>query len=253
MERVNWAWRVIATGFCFSVFGIGGLFLSILVFPIQRLLIKEQAKRHTAARLAIHHTFRFFLNLMQVVGICRFTKQDAEQLNELKGKVIIGNHPSLIDVVVLIAHVKNADCIVKSHIWKNPFMRGVVESAGYISNADVDEMVKRCDASLKTGSNLIIFPEGTRTTPGQEIKFQRGAANIAVRCRSDFLPVHISVEPTTLTKSVPWYHVPPKKFIFNFKVMDCFSTSAYKFDDKVSLNVRRLTRDIEAYYKELVN
>ena len=95
---------------------------------------------------------------------------------------MLANHPSLIDVVVLISIIPNADCVVKAHLFKNPFLRGVVKNTGYISNADPEGLLVDCKKSLAAGNNLIIFPEGTRTKVGQAVKFQRGAANIALRC-----------------------------------------------------------------------
>ncbi len=47
---------------------------------------------------------------------------------------------------------------------------------------------------------LLIFPEGTRTTPGIKPKLQRGAAQIAVRTERDLRVVHITVTPSFLTK-----------------------------------------------------
>jgi 1-acyl-sn-glycerol-3-phosphate acyltransferase len=35
--------------------------------------------------------------------------------------MIIANHPSLIDVVVLIGLVRDANCVVKQSLWHNPF------------------------------------------------------------------------------------------------------------------------------------
>jgi 1-acyl-sn-glycerol-3-phosphate acyltransferase len=58
----------------------------------------------------------------------------------------------------------------------------------------------------------VIFPEGTRTTPGQPLKLQRGAANIAVRGGLDVTPVRISCTPLTLGKGEKWYRVPPTRF-----------------------------------------
>ncbi|MDW3081586.1 1-acyl-sn-glycerol-3-phosphate acyltransferase, partial [Vibrio sp. 1403] len=39
MNRLNQYWRVLATGFCFSVFGLGGLALSFIVIPTIRIFV----------------------------------------------------------------------------------------------------------------------------------------------------------------------------------------------------------------------
>ncbi len=72
--------------------------------------------------------------------------------------------------------------------------------------------------SLQNGQTLIIFPEGTRTQPGQAPAFHRGAAAIALRGAKILTPVIIKVSPTTLTKAEPWYRIPSRRVHFSFRV-----------------------------------
>ncbi|WP_369678325.1 lysophospholipid acyltransferase family protein, partial [Enterococcus faecium] len=91
-----------------------------------------------------------------------------DTIKNAKGQLIIANHPSLIDVVVLISIVRNADCVVKADLWKNPFLKGVVKATGYINNdADPEYFLNQCQQSFARGNNLIVFPEGTRSVPGK--------------------------------------------------------------------------------------
>jgi len=201
-------WRIFATGFCFSVFGFGGILLSLIVFPMQRLFIRDINKQKHLARKTVHYGFKFFVGLMALTGIFKFKLQQLEHLRGLEGTLVVANHPSLIDVVVLISIIPNADCVVKAHLFSNPFIRGVVMGTGYISNDKPDGLIEDCDKSLKAGNNLVVFPEGTRSVPGQKMSFQRGAANIAVRCQAPITAVSIDVNPSSLTKAEPWYNVP---------------------------------------------
>ena len=72
-------------------------------------------------------------------------------------------------------------------------------------------MIEQASEALREGQSVIIFPEGTRTTPGQALQFQRGAASIAVRAAAVVTPVFIRCEPTTLAKNMPWYRIPPRR------------------------------------------
>lgn len=132
-KRIGRYWRVLATGLSFLAFGIGGLLLRIVVFPLLQLVVWERAARVTAARAILRLTFRGFVGLMRGLGVLRYEFIGLEKL-ERGGLLILANHPSLIDTVFLMAFVKRADCIVKSHLWNNPFTRGPVRAAGYISN-----------------------------------------------------------------------------------------------------------------------
>jgi 1-acyl-sn-glycerol-3-phosphate acyltransferase len=93
-----------------------------------------------------------------------------------------------------------------------------VVAAGYVSNASTFEMVEQTAAALREGQSVIIFPEGTRTTPGQAMQFHRGAANIAVKAAVLVTPVFVRCDPTTLAKNMPWYRIPPRRVRFTFRV-----------------------------------
>lgn len=117
-------WRLFATGFCFAVFGLGGMLMAAFWLPLYRIIYKDENKRKKACRYAVHLGFKGFIWLMYVVGVTKVDTSGLEKLKTLKGKIIIANHPSLIDVVVLISLIRNADCVVKQSLWQNVFTRG---------------------------------------------------------------------------------------------------------------------------------
>lgn len=204
------AWRTLATAVSFAAFGVGGLLLRVLVFPLLHVLVWRREARVAGARAIIRWNFRFYIGLMRFLGVLRYDLRGLDKLDR-GGLLILANHPTLIDTIFLMAYVKQADCIVKADLWNNPFTRGPVRAAGYINNTGGAEMVDACLASLARGNNLIIFPEGTRTRPGQPLQLQRGAANVAVRGGFALTPVVIRCEPPTLTKGEKWYHVPVRR------------------------------------------
>ncbi|MGB1263379.1 MAG: lysophospholipid acyltransferase family protein [Cognaticolwellia sp.] len=249
-KRINYYWRVVATGMSFALFGVGGLLLSVFVFPVQRLVIKDEEAQKRVARKTVHYTFKFFITFMDFVGMYKFDFTQAKQLKSLNGHLIMANHPSLIDVVMLISMIPNADCVVKTHLFKNVFLKGVVNNTGYISNADPAGLLEDCEASLKAGNNLIIFPQGTRSKPDESLKFQRGAANIAIRCQAKITTVMLKVVPLTLTKNTPWYKIPPTKAHFSAMVVDHSPTLPENNVLQTSKNVRQYNRDLEIFFTE---
>mgnify|MGYP000356741784 CR=1 FL=1 len=248
LNKINYCWRVLATGLCFSVFGLGGIVLTVFCFPLQKLIYRDINKRQAVARLTVHHTFKFFIGLMSITGVGSFNVPNKHYFKELQGQLVLANHPSLIDVVVLISLMPNADCIVKAHLFKNPFIRGVINNTGYISNSHPDELVEACSRSLAQGNNLIVFPEGTRTTAGQALSFQRGAANIALRCQAPITNFIVKVSPSTLTKSEKWYQVPQKKFEFSLFAAPVFTNMAANTDKTLSKASRVLTRELQSFF-----
>ncbi|EES3626118.1 TPA: 1-acyl-sn-glycerol-3-phosphate acyltransferase, partial [Escherichia coli] len=110
------------------------------------------------------------------------------------------------------------DCLVKSALLKNPFLGGVVRAADYLINSEAETLLPRCQQRLAQGDTILIFPEGTRTKPGEKMTLQRGAANIAVRCASDLRIVTIGCSEHLLDKQSKWYDVPPARPFFTVEV-----------------------------------
>ncbi|MBL4576724.1 MAG: 1-acyl-sn-glycerol-3-phosphate acyltransferase [Opitutaceae bacterium] len=211
MTQISIIWRFFATAFCFTIFGISGILMTVFWLPIYRLKYRDEQTRQKASRYLVHIAFKYFIGLMYCMGVSKVTTSKIDTLANIKGKIVIANHPCLIDVVVLISLIPNANCVVKQSLWKNIFTRGALTSAGYLNNADPQKLIDDCRDSLNQGSNLIIFPEGTRTKPGSSLTFQRGAANLALRAEANFQRVLIQISPPALTKGWPWYKIPPRR------------------------------------------
>lgn len=220
MRVLNQYWRVFATGFCFSVFGLGGLVLSFIVIPLIGLTTSYQTAKEYKVQGAIQFAFNTFCKLMKFTGAIDYKIIGTDIIQQDQNCLIVANHPSLIDYVLIASQLKRCDCLVKSAIWANPFMKHIVKAAGYIPNEAPDDLLTMCEERFDNGNVLLIFPEGTRTTPGVKSKLQRGAAQIAVRTQRDLRVVHITVTPSFLTKEKKWYQVPATKPFFKVEVKD---------------------------------
>ncbi len=229
----------------FSLFGLMGVVYTVLVFPLIYLLPISLHSKCLYSKYIIHKSFSIFVFLMVLIGSVSLEIEGAELLLE-GGQLIIANHPTLIDVVILIALVKRADCIIKKPLFRNPFTAGSVTSTGYISN-DSDTILEDCKQSLESGNSLIIFPEGTRTQ-AEQVEFQRGAANMALHSGCDFTPVLIDCSPAFLDKKQYWYQYPKQKPHLRIKVLPRFEIAQYQSYEYGSIASRRLTQAIEQYF-----
>ena len=63
------AWRVPATGFCFACFGIGGLLMGVLAFPLINLVVRDPVRRIRWSRALVGASFRGFIGLMTLLGL----------------------------------------------------------------------------------------------------------------------------------------------------------------------------------------
>jgi len=198
----------VGTGISFVTFAIGGLFIGYIIFPVVIYFTKKKQRR---AQYIIYLSFRFFRRLMQHFGLINFSFEGIEKLQSDKGCLFISNHPTLIDYVIIVSKLKSCDVIIKESIWYNIYVKGVVRTAKYIPNIQADKMLEMIKFTKKNKHNLLLFPEGTRTTPNQPLKLQRGAANIAIRMNMPIRLIHIKTTQSSLTKQSKWYKVPKHK------------------------------------------
>ncbi len=248
-ERINYLWRLVGTGISFFLFGVVGVLFWGILFPLLDKFIMQNIPKKLRSRLLMSRIFQLYMEFMRIIGILTYEVQGGERLNAL-GRLIIANHPSLLDVVFLISQIRNVTCIVKPALAANPFMRIPIQAMGYIYADDPEAVVKQCAEELHEGCSLIIFPEGTRTTPGKPLKFLRGAATIALESKANILPVIICCSPTTLTKREKWYQIPHKKFTLSLTVGEDFELDAIDENASRSLATRNITRQLEKYFIE---
>lgn len=253
MNLLNYYWRLAATGTSFLAFGIVGLLFAVTIFPVINIALAfNKPLRQSVSSRVIHYSWRLFLATMQTLGVLELRLSGVEKLQADRGVIVIANHPSLIDVVVLISLMKNARGIVKKAVWDNPVMRSAVRSANYIPNSDdAEDFLAKCRETLANGDNIVIFPEGSRSTPGTPMKLQRGFAHLALRLDAPLRLVEIRCDPATLLKGQKWYDIPATRPCFSVRVAERLALSELELDDTPSRAVRQITRHVAARYEEM--
>jgi 1-acyl-sn-glycerol-3-phosphate acyltransferase len=197
----------------------------------------------------ISFSFRCIVGLMWIMGVFRYEITGLERL-KLKGLLILSNHPTLIDIVFLMAFVKRAECIVKSALWRNPFTHWTIRAAAYVRNDDHGvQLIEACIEAIRRGGNLIIFPEGTRTPSSGSIVLKRGAANIAVRGSCNITPVLIQCAPPMLAKGERWWRLPFGPSHFTIAVKEDIEVQPFiARAGSELLAVRQLTNYLQDYF-----
>ena len=221
------AWRLVGTALGFGLFGLVGLGLSIFIMPPIWLFVHPAQRRARAGRWVVSKAFALFLWTTSGLGAMRYRIIGDTRAADAGGCLIVANHPSLIDVIFLLAIFQRADCVVKHTHWTNPFMMAVIRTAGFISNSEPDVLMNTCISRLKAGGTIVVFPEGTRSTPGTPLTLPRGAATIAVRAGARCLPVHLRCTPTTLTKGERWHHIPHRQVLFEVSILPALDTGEF--------------------------
>ncbi len=244
-DKLKYPWRLAMTGLCFALFGLGGLLLTSW-FHILCWLQPDSTKRRQSARTAISASFRIFLATLKWSGVAAYNIQGAALLKQDQGCLVLANHPTLIDYVLLASVIPQCDCMVKEALQRNPFMSGVIKAADYLINGQAEPLLSESKNRLKAGDTLLIFPEGTRSRSGEALKLQRGAANLAVRSGCDIRIVHIHCSESFLSKGSKWYQIPRVKPVLSIEVRQRFSATDFiqEGDNSPALAARRLNQHL---------
>ncbi|MCP4331963.1 MAG: 1-acyl-sn-glycerol-3-phosphate acyltransferase [Gammaproteobacteria bacterium] len=246
LMRIEFAWRWLTTAFSYLMFGLGGLLFTIVVLPVLLCLSGGERERSRRTQLILHRLLQAYVRMMSLLGVVTYQIEGVEKLRS--ARLILANHPSLLDVVFLISMVPNACCVVKGKLARNFFTRGPIKTAGYIMNEEAAGVIDAAACAMDAGRALIIFPEGTRTDPSGSLHFRRGAANLAIRTGSAITPVLVYCAPAGLTKNQRWYQVPAKRMHLRFLVMDQLSIDQYLKNPRPSRSARNLSEDLLNYF-----
>lgn len=250
MTWLGRAWRTVATNVCFAVYMPGGLALGVPAYFVVRWIVPARHRKR-AGKALLRIWYRFFVALMDGLGVVEVTRQDLELLSE-PGRFIVANHPTLIDFVILGAILPQADGLVKASLLRHWAMGWPIRMGGYIPNEGGQETLDLCRAALDEGSSLVVFPEGTRSMPGQALRFQRGAAQLALRSASHLTLLFITSTPSNLHRGGRWWLAPADKVKMSVRLMETLDLREWlrASGGEAALAARALTAALESRYNE---
>lgn len=219
MKFLFYVYRFVGTALFWILFGLVGLVYGFVVLPFVYLLVRNPASRQVIARGLIRSAFVVFVWVARNMRLIRCDITGMQHWDPDSSQLLLANHLTLIDVVILLSLFPQIDCVVKAAVTRNPVLRVSAGAANYISNRDPDELLDCCVERLQSGSSLLLFPQGTRGIRGEPLKFRLGAAEIALRAGATSVPIVIDCDPQMLAKNVPWYRIPPSQPHFRIRLL----------------------------------
>lgn len=110
--------------------------------------------------------------------------------------VLVANHQSYWDILILYGLYKPFKFVSKESIFKMPFVGQNMVFNQYVKikrgdMKSIKEMMNTCKDWLKQGASILLFPEGTRSEDGDIKRFRDGAFRLAVDCKVPVVPVVI--------------------------------------------------------------
>jgi 1-acyl-sn-glycerol-3-phosphate acyltransferase len=243
-------WRQAATLLCMGAFGATALWFGFVRVPLLRLRYRDRARRGTATRAALQRTMRGLMRLFRGVGLLDW-QVVGEAPTTGSGTLVVCNHPSLLDAVLMLAVVPDAHCIVKDTLTRNPFVARAIDGLGYLGNARTEALVEGCVAVLAAGHTMLVFPEGTRTPPGRALlPLQRGAAYVSVRAACPVVLATIRVSEPTLYKGARWWEVPVRRPRFVVRLYPPIPPGVRPEGDADGAAARAVNRRWERFFGE---
>lgn len=159
-----------------------------------------------------HNFFKGFFFLIRVI-IPGHKLRISGEIGSIRSSVIVCNHQSYLDPLLVISLFKQHKTIVKSTFFKVPIFGWILKQSGYFpstSEGKLSELMiesfDTMDDFLTSGGNLFIFPEGTRSRDGSISRLNRGAFKIAKLSRTPIKVLFIRNTNKLFT---------PGKFLFN--------------------------------------
>lgn len=158
----------------------------------------------------------------------RLAQVEYQHVRPVSSGLVVANHPSLIDVLWIVAAMPQVCCVLKSDVERNWLMRPLARDLGYLSNRDPEHLLAEGALRLAAGEVLLIFPEATRTLPGKLPDFRLGAAELLLRSGAPVHPLVIHTSQRYLSKAEPWYRFPDAPLAYRL----CLHPAQGPFADK---------------------
>jgi len=144
-----------------------------------------------------------YINMKNFFALTRFliprTKfKIQDEVRQIKSSVVICNHLSYLDPILLTSIFKRQCTIVKSTFFHVPFFGWLLRNSCYMPSESSEEegqtMVENLESikeHLAAGGSFFVFPEGTRSRDGKLASFNKGVFSIARYCNAPLKLVYI--------------------------------------------------------------
>lgn len=162
--------------------------------------------------------FRAYLFGLEWIRAARFDLGALDSLRDRGPLIIAANHPGLLDAPMIVSRLPDVACLLKSSLLRSIFWGAGARLAGYISNDWFLGSVNLAVEELRHGSQILLFPEGTRTEMAPLNPFRTGAAYISFRSRVPIQTVIIEQDTSFLGKDYSFFQRPGMPMHFRVRL-----------------------------------
>ena len=124
--------------------------------------------------------------------------EGAENIPANQSCIFLSNHVSNLDPPILLPAIPGmCSVFLKKSLMKMPFVGIAMRMAKYVpvsrghSRQEAEQSVAIAADALRSGMNIFIFPEGTRSPDGNLLPFKKGAFFLAADTNAPMVPIVI--------------------------------------------------------------
>ncbi len=231
-ERIRFYWAIV-------FFWLGSLLGSLTAGLLDLLLPARLGAR--VGQFLIMVGFRLFLGHMRFLGLFHCDLAALDPLRKEGPLLIAANHPALLDAVLVISRLPRVVCLTKAGLWGNPFLGGCIRLARYIRSDTPLRLVREAKEAIRRGDQILIFPEGTRTTAEPVDPFKGGIAVVARATGIPIQTVFLEGSFPYLGKGWPLLRKPRFPLIYRARLGKRFSPKG---------TPHQLREALESYYRQ---
>lgn len=190
------------TLYAFGLFVTGCQLLQALIFTLWPLPMARRRKQRIV-QWSIHHMTRWFLRAMVTTRTIRLN-EPGETFE--RPAVVIANHQSFIDILVLLSICPKAVMVTNGWVWRSPVFGRIVRYLGFYHTAEgYERLAPALAQKVADGYSVIVFPEGTRSVDGTIRRFHKGAFYLAEKLGLEILPICLYGNGMISSKRQPIY------------------------------------------------
>lgn len=109
--------------------------------------------------------------------------------------IFVSNHVSNLDPVILMPLIpRRTSVLVKKEVWRIPILGYAFDLASLVpvdrsNRAAAIESIHKAGEVMRRGINMMVYPEGTRSTDGRLLPFKKGPFHLAMETGFPIVPV----------------------------------------------------------------
>lgn len=220
-----------------------------LVLGVASILIILPLNRQKKKRLFSGSLMYMLRGLLKMAWFVRRVTHNPLGERFEKPAVIIANHQSFIDILILLSLSPRLVMVTNNWVWRSPVFGRIVRYADFVQVGDgYEKLASHLQAKVEQGYSVVVFPEGTRSTDCRVHRFHKGAFYLAERLKLDILPVVLYGTGMVISKQQP-FNI--KRGVLYTEIMPRIKYGDRSVGDTYQERGKRIAAAFKVRYKEV--